>query len=282
MIAPAPLRAFVERYALDHGIQDVSRGALLCAVSSLERCLDRPAWLTDLCPDTVNRWIADTIKGGLTARTVKGYRLSLVTLWRYAAELDLARAPCRVRKVKVPRKLPTAWSREELQRLLATCTALEGRIPRGPTRRADFYLAFVLVAYETGLRLGDLLAIRHADIASDGTLVVVAHKTQEVISCKLSREARSAIRRMRPNSPELFRMSKRGIQEGFKALLKRAKLTGSIKQLRRTGATWVEATRPGRGEASAYLGHRTPWLAETYYIDPRHLNRAKPRPPRIG
>jgi integrase len=58
-----------------------------------------------------------------------------------------------------------------------------------------------------------------------------------------------------------------------------AKLTGTCKWMRRTGATWVEATQPG--SASRFLGHRSPELAMKHYVDRTLLPNSCPMPPPI-
>ena len=131
--------------------------------------------------------------------------------------------------------------------------------------------ALILVGYETGLRLGDLLRLPTVD--RNGRFSIVQSKTGDVITCQLSAEAVDAVRL----GGEVFSWPRRRIQERFTALLVRCGLSGSIKRLRATGATWCEVTEPG--SAAAYLGHKTPGLALKHYIDPRHLSRTKPLPP---
>jgi hypothetical protein len=75
-------------------------------------------------------------------------------------------------------------------------------------------------------------------------------------------------------------LTRRPIQVQFAKLVRGAGLQGSTKWLRRSGATWCEVHQPG--SAMAFLGHRTPGLAYKHYVDPRFVQRDKPRPPKIG
>ena len=107
----------------------------------------------------------------------------------------------------------------------------------------------------------------------------MAQKTGEVIVSQLGPDSLAAIGQFADKGPRLFSVSYRGAQQAFSGLVATAGLKGSIKRLRATGATWCQVDKPG--SASAYLGHRTPWLAEKHYVDPRFLRQHKPRPPRI-
>ena len=117
-----------------------------------------------------------------------------------------------------------------------------------------------------------MLLIEREQIMDDGRFTVVQHKTGKPIDCRLPPEAMEAIDKIRLQTP--------AGQDDFKYLTYRAKLPGSIKWLRRTGATWCESVTPG--SASSFLGHRSPELAARHYLDPRFLKRSTALPPSIG
>jgi len=265
MIAPISLRAFAGQYALEHGLVTSSANVILYAIASFERSLDRTASLNDLFHELVNDWLGDLLAGQLDRSTIHTYRRILLVVWRAAAEGGLIPAPCRVRKVRVPTKLPRAWTLPELRRLLEFAAK---------SRRPDYWRAFILVGYETGLRLSDLLAL-NADQLRDCMVVTAQRKTGEVVACQLSADALVAFSKVR----RFDTLRIRRLQEKFGDLLLAAKLPGSIKWLRRSGATHCERERPG--SAKDYLGHKTHGLAEKHYIDQAQLGISKPRPPAI-
>jgi integrase len=274
------LRSYLDRYAIDRGLSRGAAVVMRAGISHLEQWLARPATLADLEADVLNHWLADSVDAGLSRYTIHSYRRYLVTLRRAAAD---GSPQGRVRSVKRPRLIPRAWSPDELRRLLAACAGLVGGMARDQqTPRALFWRAFVLVAYHSGLRLGDLMALRHADLDDSGSFVIVQHKTGDILTGSLDPQALEAIAEIATGGRRVFGdlICRRNAQEYFAKIVDLAGLHGSIKRLRATGATAVEAEHPGA--AMGFLGHRTPGLAYVHYVDPRLVQAHKPRPPAIG
>jgi integrase len=279
------LRAWAERYAVDKGLALNSRKLHCYLLNVFERDLARPAMLADLNAEIVNGWLAARLEHGLDPDTVRTNRRCLLALWRGAVEAELmGQEPKGIRKIRVPTKLPQAWSLEELSRLLVVCRMLPGRMKRDRcVRRCDFWRAWVLAGYHTGFRLADLLALRSDQIAADGSIVVVQAKTGAPVHCQPAPEALAAIAAlMSTGRKRIFGdlMCRRNVQETFAVLVKRAGLAGSTKRLRSSGATWIETMQPG--SAMAFLGHKTPGLAYRSYVDLRFVQAHKPTPPPIG
>lgn len=64
--------------------------------------------------------------------------------------------------------------------------------------------AYILVAYDTGLRMGDILSLRLEDIDLNGSMVVTRHKTGKPIRCQLRPETMAAIAKTVPPARELI------------------------------------------------------------------------------
>lgn len=221
----------------------------------------------------VNGWLRQQLDEGRSPRTVRSNRCNLLTIWTAAFErgyIDLP--PRRVRKVSLNRIIPRCWTHDEFEAVLASIERVRGvaapGAPKGPWLRA-----LCLVGLSTGLRKGDLLALRRGMIRPDGSLTVVQNKTGDAHTARLGVRAREALAAMPSHdSPLLFPWVHRedAFTKMFRRLVDRAGLPGSFKWIRRCGATWI-AAKHGKGAASQYLGHRSPELAELNYIDPAQL-----------
>lgn len=285
MIAPRGLRGYFAQYAIERGLSPGSERALCFVLNSFQRFLGRDATFCDLTAATINAWIAWQFSRGLDPETVRGRRTALVGIWKHACEAGLLEvAPARVRKIKVPDKPPRCWDKPELLRLLELARGLTGHMNRDPRiSRSDFWQAWLYVAYGTGLRLSDLRKIRFADIASDGRTIVVQGKTGDTVTGQIEPAGMAILFRLRRTGRKRVfgeLVNTANAQRYFRKLVRLAGLSGSTKWLRRSGATFCEIHTPG--SAQAYLGHRTPGLAQRNYIDRRFIQRDKPQPPRIG
>lgn len=285
MISLPSLRDYARTYAVTHGLAPSSVKAHGWVLNSFAKHLGREPDRGDLDRDTVNAWLFAELSRGLGPTTVHFERRALLTLWRDAFEEGWCdTGPARIRKIKVPQRVPNAWTLDQIRQLLASIDSLKGRLKRQPQiSRCLFWRAYVLTGYYTGLRLGDLLKLRFDQIADDGTLVVVQNKTGTAVRCCLEYEALSAIEGiMRPARKRVFGdvMSQQCLQEYFAALVKRAGLRGSTKWLRSSGASWCEANTPG--SAMGFLGHRTHGIAYRHYVNPSISQVNIPRPPKLG
>lgn len=251
------------------------------AVRAFERHLGRAGTVDDLTADNLNAWIDSRKTNGKSLRTIKVQRGALVTLAREAFELRiLAAVPLRIKPIRCPVPMPVAWRRPDLRRILAAIDALPGSFPCG-LRRATALRAFALTAYYSGLRPCDLFALKPSDIDAAGRVWIRQQKTGEPILVSLPKDALAAIATTKPaERARVFPLTKKALFYWWRKIRIAARVEGSPKWFRRTGATHVERRRPGG--AMAYLAHRTPGLAWKHYIDQRQLLNKRPRPPRLA
>jgi integrase len=272
-------------YALERGLEQSSFSQLHYRLNRFEKYLGRPAEYADFNDGEMNMFLHALLQEGLSPENVKDHRRNLLTLWRAMFDHMLVdQLPLRVRKVKCPSKPPKAWTMPQLVKLVETAGTLRGCFQRFPNiRRASFWRGFVLLKYHTGLRLGDVLALRWSDIAENGMLTVTMRKTGDIVHHQLSAEVLLAISPLkRSDKPRVFGdlMNRSNVMEGFRRLRHAAGLTeGTSRWLRRSAATHIEIVSPGA--AKAFLGHRTSGLADRNYIDASIVQRQKPAPPRI-
>jgi hypothetical protein len=115
-----------------------------------------------------------------------------------------------------------------------------------------------------------------------GRITVTQKKTLDTITVRL-RPATLERLSFEPREREMlfpWCHSASTLTNSFGAIARAAKISsGSLKYLRRSGATLLEAERPGT--AQHHLGHRTPGLAQRNYIDPRLAYVDRPLPPAL-
>jgi integrase len=138
--------------------------------------------------------------------------------------------------------------------------------------------ALCLTGYYTGLRPCDLVDLRTDDVMAGGVMVIRQKKTDEAITIELPADCRAAIAATLPVGRKLiFPLGRKLLYDWLRRAIRQAGIDGSLKWLRRTGATRCEQIQPG--SAKAYLGHLTDGLAMLHYVDRRQITFTRPIPP---
>ena len=245
------------------------------------------ARIAGLCREPTTARINQYLKARLdrvSPITVKNERTIILCLIKYAWENDLIDQPVKgVMRVK-SRKPPTkAWTVEELKRALARTERYGNRAFKCGARISDVLRAWILLGYETGARFGDIWSFSDANLDGD-TIRWTQAKTGDGIVKMLSTACMDAIKAVMAGSPDgrivgwvcRRRQAMRTMREHLDA----CRLDGSSKWLRRSGATHIEMSEPGK--ASLHLGHRTPTLAAQSYIDWGQVRKTTPRTPALA
>ena len=264
-------------------LRDVKPGTLrqyVIVADLVERWAGRPVRLDELDERSVSEWLRD-YSATVKPHTVRGKKNMLLALWRAAADDGLAGEPTarRVRRVRVPQLVPTAWTKAEVEALLATVAGIPRRHRCG-LRRAVWWDLAVRVAWDSGLRWGDLVALRVDQIGPDGTVSLTQSKTAKVSTFRLSPTTLDALRATLaacprdlvcpwPASGETFR-------DQFSLIVHKAGIrAGTWKFIRRGSGTDVEMQLPGSGHL--HLGN-TRRVFEQSYGDPTIIGRVTPAP----
>lgn len=215
----------------------------------------------------------------LAPQTVQNHRRMLCTLRKEALKSGLVDECTRpIRRVKCPLPLPRAWSHAELRSLIDAAKEM-----RGGTKRCKWSVllpAWIAVAYSSGLRLGDMLAVRH-DALRGSRLALVLAKTRRPHVVVLDEQAIAAIQSLPAPGPRIFGdlVGRCVFIRAFRRLVKRAGLQGSGKFLRRSSATYAELAGMS---ATGHLGHATAGLAQKHYVDPVLLAELKKPVPSLA
>lgn len=312
-----PLRPFrkltdvLRAYAAYHGNAASTIEQKTVAINMLRRFLNRPKVRARLQaegpiePTTRHlrrklilaflRWYGKQVQPA----TVANKRKDLVALWGYAYDEGMLRRPAyRIKRPRVPEKVPEGWNEEELRRILAACDTLpiskfdrtRGRLGNG-VPLGKYFRAFALCYLATGLRLSAMLMVRRVDVRTDLTFTArwQTQKTWCEEQKQLTPEAWAAIKSLGDHEfclpyGQTKNQRRKVIWPTWKRILRAAGLDDSRgtgpQQLRRTAASFKEKQQPGSGEK--FLNHKTPGLARRRYFVPRIVQQNVVAPPTLN
>lgn len=268
---PIRLVDYVAIYATTHEISAETAVQYLRAAVKLEQWAGETVFLTDLNELMVSAFLRDYSQL-VKPSTVRSKRTSIMSLWRSAADEYLCEPPTRrVRPIRVPWIAREAWTLEEVRSLIRVAATLPRRTREGIPRSEWFDLA-IRIAWDTGLRKGDLLRLRRANVHGD-RFVTCQNKTSRPKCGALSPSTVRALEASLEKHPRDVLMPWSVCRETFNQQVKRMALkagirSGSWKWIRRGSATDVEIQQPGSGMAARHLGHAPgSKIAEINYID---------------
>ena len=268
---PRTLCEYLEEYATT---RDVSPGNVYqyrIAIRLFERWAGHPIALDDLDELSISAWLRD-YSATVSRTTVRNKRTMIIGLWRNAADDGYVEPPRRrIRSGRAELAAPVAWTLEEVVRLRSACRSLNRRHPCGLSRALWWELA-VCVAWDSGVRWGDLVRLRVDQIQPNGVACIVHHKTRRFRVFQLSADTMRLLRRTLAECPRdlvcPWPASGETFRDQVTRLVARAGIRrGTWKWLRKASSTDVEIHHPG--SAAEFLGHRPgSRIAELHYVDP--------------
>jgi len=236
--------------------------------------------LNGLSADSLRDYFRACLAAKQPARTVNDRRQVLLMLWRFAHEKGWKEPPPRIPKVREPRRCPTAFSPEEMSRLLRACAGARP-VGRCPGWSSAHWRALCLVAYDTALRIGALLTVPRKCCDLERRTLFVPGELQKNRMDSLHRlhpQTCEAIAEM-PADQLLFPWpyNRREIWKQFRKILRAAKLPddrrGMFHKLRRTAYTQTYKAL-GPLAAMKHAGHSTD--LSRYYLDVSFLDDVSP------
>jgi len=252
-----------------YGIADRSALMMRYALSGFGRFCGSSD-LHMLTTDNVNGWI-DQLRHTRAPDTVRSQRGSVLTLWWFAYREGLVEEPpLKVRRLRPIHRSPTAWTVEEVRALIAAAEVY-------PTRPL-WTASLIRAGYDSGARLGDLLAIKCESVSP--RLMLTQHKTGRTVHVQLRPATLQSIRLHLAGRTEGLVWPLWGRREALYRHIRRvvrsaAIRPGTFKWLRRSAATACERVQPGSG--TVLLGHASRSTTEAWYID-RSLLSTPPLP----
>ncbi len=242
-----------------------------------ERLAANPA-IGAVSDDMLEAFRKAALAEGYAPSTVNGVRRTLRQLFRRMGPAVTGN-PCGLgilpripymKPSKIVRGLPTRVSQEALSRWYLACEQMQSPQWGGPP--AFWWQTWLVVCYFTGLRKGDMFAIRFADLDLDeGTLRFTARKTQKPARFPLHPCAVEHLRRMAEPRRELVFKSSIQLSGSFnrrwKSICRKADLPEVFtpKDIRRTAASEIERVKSGMG--SVLLQHAVNDTTHVSYLN---------------
>jgi integrase len=133
--------------------------------------------------------------------TVNHARRAIRALWSFARRKKLLRTESMVEKLKEPKREAEAWSLEEYNRIIRVAAIIPGNVDGHLACR--WWPALLLLAYDTGLRIGAIMALEWRDLETRW-LYVRAEVQKQLADQRfgLHPDTITALKRIRPAEPD--------------------------------------------------------------------------------
>lgn len=238
--------------------------------------------LTELSAQAINSHLRMR-QASVSSITVANERRQALTLWRWAWEEGLVdTAPKGVTTVKAPLGPVKAWTMSDCRALVKGAERFFGTRLKNGADLGKFLQCWVMLAYETGARYGDIFAWKK-DSFRGNSVSWVTSKTGIPCTRAVSDVAMKLV-------DEMLAVSKDGRVLGWvccrrqsfrfmRRLIASCLPGGSGRWLRRSAATHLEMNQPGK--AQWFLAHKTAGLAARHYLDQSQLATESLRPPAL-
>ncbi len=285
------LRDLLTTYVASHeyGLKESTVNFLSAAIGSYERFLQRRSAITDFNVSEINLFL-DWLKLNRKPDTFRTTRGGLLTLWKFAIDQGFTSIhPNGLRKVRIRRRSPTAWTPEELTKLIQTVSEPNAwsscRLPSG-IPQGIWWESIIRAAYDTGMRLGDLLSAspNQITVMKDAAIIrYVANKTGDEFFRSLRPRTWYAVQqtincnRKHPSLIWPFWKQDTFYDHFTQIVAKAAIRTGTFRWIRRTSVTWADIMTPGLGQQVA--GHKSERVTSESYRDVSQIGFALPCPP---
>lgn len=290
IIAPAPPGAVTVLGFFDDSYRVVRMATSSAAnvntrraeLQRFDRWLKRQATMDDLSEDAIERFMASLLTERRSPATVNKYRRVLMALWSYAwKKRKGCSPPGDVPKLREPKRLPVAWSQEEMARLLEAAAETRGDVCGIPAR--VFWPALICTIYDTGLRITAAMSIPTARLNLATGWILATHDTQKQKAdqaFKLHPETLKLLLLTGPHERETlfpwpFVDRRKTLVRALNGILIRAGLPHGARdkfhKIRRTHATYL-ADVAGEQAAQYSLGHSSASVTRGY-LDPTKFRR---------
>lgn len=221
------------------------------------------------------RWLLDR---KLAAATVGKYIGHLMAVYNYAVEEGLAERLPRIRRPRTPKKHIRSWRVEDLSAMLRAAARVPGQV--GPIPAWRFWVALILVIYDTGLRITAAMSLRWDDYDPAQRAMFIRAEVQKQYADQylgVSDDAASALEAIRGNwglvFPWPYDPPQRSGRRPWKTLTvhfrQRILAPAGVQDVKgkvfhRGRATHATQLKRGGGNPTENLGHSSPQVTERY------------------
>jgi len=267
-------------YSLIRGVKATTLEQYRIAAELFERWAGGPIRLDELDERSLSGFLRD-YAATAAPDTVRSKRNSVLALWRAAADDGLCDEPVgrRVRRCCVPETVVEAWNKAEVEQLLEAAARLPRRHRCG-LRRSEWWPLAIRVAWDSGLRWADQVAIPVSAVRPDGLVSVRQSKTGKVATFQFSPSTMAALRASLERCPRSLVIPWPASGETFRdqvtTLVRKAGIrAGTWKWIRRGSGSDVELQERGAGHL--HLGN-TKAVFDRNYADRSIIGRSIPSP----
>jgi site-specific recombinase XerD len=275
LLAPGSVLWFVNRYLKERDVSAMYAKRLRKYGTKLARHVGKARMLDVFTEDNLNSFLA-AYEG--SPYTVRSYRSDFVTIWSAAADQDLLPYP-RMRRIRSPKchqLIIECYTVEEVRLLLPAAIKLTGEYING-VPKCDYWNAAIRLAWDTGLRRGDVFNFDKRCLSSDGRARIIQRKTRRVVPVALRGGTLKALEKIPGERPLEWFMDLNYFTRHFRKIVTASGVKrGTFKWLRRSSGTYVEMSLPGAG--TKHLGHSSPEVFNRHY-DGHLADPQLPQPP---
>jgi integrase len=248
----------------------------------LDRWKARPFYIDELDRDAILaflKWRKPSVSPG----TLRSNRSGLVTLANDAKQNGfMFEEVGRIESIRQPKRNPKAWWAKDVESILKVCQGLKGRV--GSIPASQWWIALVLVIYNTSCRLRAARELRWSDVHLDENWMLMDADTQKHYADQVkqllpsTKAALLAIASPQRTLVFPYPWRSKRIWEDWRAIVAAAGLEVGPKsgfhRLRRTHAT-ILADRIGIDAARESLGHSDVAMTMRYVDDSKLTNKAR-------
>lgn len=242
-------------------------------IAEFGKSLGHEPTLADLEELKVARFLAKRVRERKPATAAKD-RSQIRAMWELAARRRMVDVWPTIALVRVPERVPEAWLAGEMRMLLDSASKEITFYDGVPA--SLWWRALLLVCYDTGERVGSVVALRWRDVRGKAVLYAAENrkgKRRDILRfvSDETEEALAAIRGTRSLDDLVFPFprTKSYLWRRLEIILKRAGLptdrTCKFHKIRKTTASYAEAAGLS---AQAILDHSDPKTTRKY-LDPR-------------
>jgi integrase len=251
-------------------------------LNQLYRFCGHDPTLAELSAELVAGVMFQMTEQGRSVATANKFRAHAMALWKFARRRKLVDEFEEVDRLREPRRLPIAWTTEQMGQILRAAYESPGIVCGRPA--GLWWFAIIHTVLDTGSRIGAIMQLRREDCDLDDGTVLLRAETQKQLADQLLPLRPSCVRVLRMlDSPRemLFTWpfdhcgaSFPTLNRHLRKLLKRAGLPHGRKDLwhkfRRTCASYIKAAG---GDPTAQLGHSSAQVTAAY-LDP-HITQTR-------
>lgn len=241
------------------------------AIRQFSLSLLRPATIEDLTEERMLQHLTRRTNKGTAAGTIAGEQRKIYALWRFAAKQGYVAKWPTSHPVRVPERIPRAWTADELRKLFqATAFATECD---GPGSALWWRCLFSLL-WDTGERIAAVRNIRWDNVDLDGQTVYIPAEDRKGGAVDrlypIAQETAQLLRQMsRDKRPFWTPFGVSTLYRRLTRMLTKAGLPADRRskfhRIRRSTASHYEAAG---GNATELLGHTSRKVTRGY-LDPR-------------